>query len=94
MGESQVRTLEKRREENTIPALFNVPESSFNVALLGSTPKVREKSFVARSMSRDLVCGLWFEVCEDNFIVCLFYRICMQRKCSLGDPTNSESRRV
>lgn len=40
-----------------IPALFRVPESSFRVALLGSTPRVREKSFVAKSMSR--CCGIY-----------------------------------
>lgn len=32
------------------PALFKMSESSLRLSLLGSTPKEREKSFVARSM--------------------------------------------
>lgn len=48
----------KYRLRMELPALFRVPESSFNVALLGSTPRVREKSFVAKSIAG--CCG----VCE------------------------------
>lgn len=38
-----------------IPALFKMSERSLRLSLLGSTPKEREKSFVARSMLQ----GLW-----------------------------------
>ena len=33
-----------------LPALFKMSERSLRLSLLGSTPKEREKSFVARSM--------------------------------------------
>lgn len=38
---------QRAREVIAVPALFNVPESSLRVFLLGCTPKVIEKSFVA-----------------------------------------------
>lgn len=45
-----------------IPALFKMSERSLRLSLLGSTPKEREKSFVARSMLNfigvmKLLCG-------------------------------------
>lgn len=47
-----------------IPALFRVPESSFNVALLGSTPRVKEKSFVAKSITGRCVVSKIILVCR------------------------------
>ncbi len=41
--------------KSMIPALLSVSDSSFNVALFGSTPREREKSFVAISILR---CGV------------------------------------
>lgn len=38
-----------------LPALLRMSEKSFNVALLGSTPSVSEKSFVAISILK-LLC--------------------------------------
>lgn len=61
---------------NEIPALFRVPESSFNVALLGSTPRVREKSFVAKSIS-----GFW-EIYVEFWVprrACYVERLCEGR---------------
>lgn len=39
-----------------VPALFRISEKSLSVALFGSTPREREKSFVARSILEILQC--------------------------------------
>lgn len=53
-----------------LPALFRMSEKSFRVALLGSTPKEREKSLVARSITKRLALGFSCQYCK---VSCVFW---------------------